>query len=232
VSLRLDSESDHCKVGFVTDADGAADRYPLRTSKARQTRLALITAALDLFSSQGYGATTVDAIARRAGVSRPTVFTSVPGGKPQLLKEARDLALAGDDEPIPVPQRPWFLHAMGQTDPAEVLRLQSANIRMLQERSAALEVSMHAAAASDGVIAELDRSANSQRRMGASFVIRRLHELDGLRSGLTQDEATDTYFALASPEVYLMLVRQCGWTADAYEQWLSAQLAWALLGLG
>lgn len=67
-----------------------------------------MTAATELFIERGYPAATIASIAERAGVARPTVFTSVPGGKPERLKLARDLAIAGDDEAVPVPERDWF----------------------------------------------------------------------------------------------------------------------------
>ena len=84
-----------------------------------------MTAAAELFVERGYAAATIAAIAGRAGVARPTVFPSVPGGKPELLKLARDLAIAGDDEPVPVPERGWFRSAMAQDDPAELLARQA-----------------------------------------------------------------------------------------------------------
>ena len=67
-------------------------RYPLRADRARRTHQALVTAARELFAEAGYAATTIEMLAARAGTGRATVFTSVPGGKTQLLKEARDQA--------------------------------------------------------------------------------------------------------------------------------------------
>jgi len=76
----------------------------LRAAHARATRRAIVDAAARLFTEQGYGATTVGAIAEAAGVSRKTVFTSV-GGKAQALKLAIDWAIVGDDEPVPLLER-------------------------------------------------------------------------------------------------------------------------------
>src|ERR1700694_4244832 len=73
----------------------------LRTGQAKTTRLALLEAAGRLFAEQGYVATSIEQIARAAGVSRATVFTSV-GGKPVLLKAAYDVALIGDDDAVPL----------------------------------------------------------------------------------------------------------------------------------
>ena len=50
---------------------------PVRADQARQTRKRIVDAGAALFAERGYGATTIDAIAEAAGVSRKTVFDSV-----------------------------------------------------------------------------------------------------------------------------------------------------------
>jgi AcrR family transcriptional regulator len=189
----------------------------------------LIAAATELFAERGYTGTTIEAIAQKAGVARPTVFTSMPGGKPQLLKEARDVAIAGDDEPVPIPQRTWYVQTLAQTDPVVLVRMQSRNNRRILKRVAALEIVIRAIAADPG-LAELAAEARRQRRFGAATITGRLHELGALRPGLTHEAAGDIYYALASPEVFLLLTRDQGWTMAAYEEWLADQLIYALLG--
>ncbi len=61
----------------------------------------MLKAARQLFIAQGYGATTVEQIAQRAGVSKPTVFTAV-GNKQTVLRTVRDTAIAGDGQPVPM----------------------------------------------------------------------------------------------------------------------------------
>jgi AcrR family transcriptional regulator len=167
-------------------------------------------------------------IAERAGVARPTVFTSVPGGKPELLKLARDHALAGDDEPVPVPERPWIRAAMAPDDPAEVLRRQAGNYRMLNDRAARLELELAAAARGDAQLAELSAQARTQRRAGTGFVVRRLVEL-GAVPPERADDAADTVYALSGPQVYALLVHDRGWSPDRYQDWLARRLLTALL---
>jgi AcrR family transcriptional regulator len=203
-----------------------AERFPLRTDRARRTHQALISAAAALFEQSGYAATTIDLIAQRAGVARATVFTSAPGGKPQLLKEARDQAIAGDDEPVPIPQRSWFLETMAQTDPRELLRRQAGNYRRILERAAPLERALATAAATDPAMADLHREASIQRHAGAEMVAIRLDELGALADLAT---AADTIYVLASPDVYLLLVQDREWTPESYEAWLTARLISALL---
>jgi AcrR family transcriptional regulator len=207
----------------------ATERFPRRAGKARQTRLALIAAAAELFAERGYTGTTIAAIAQKAGVARPTVFTSMPGGKPQLLKEARDIAIAGDDEPVPIPQRTWYVQTLAQTDPVVLLRMQSQNNRRILERVAALELVIRAIAA-DPALAELAADARRQRRFGAATITGRLDELGALRPGLSHQAAGDVYYAIASPEVFMLLTRDQGWSGTAYAEWLADQLIHALLG--
>ena len=205
------------------------ERFPRRADKARRTRLALIGAATELFVERGYAGTTIEAIAEKAGVARPTVFTAIPGGKPQLLKEARDIAIAGDDEPVPIPQRSWYVKTLAQTDPVLLLRMQSHNNRRILERVAALELVIRAIAA-DPALTELAAEARRQRRFGAASITGRLSELGALRPGLTHEAAGDIYYALASPEIFMLLTRDQGWTVTAYEEWVAGQLIHALLG--
>jgi AcrR family transcriptional regulator len=49
--------------------------------------------------SRGTPATTVEQIAARSGVSKPTVFASV-GSKRDVIKRLREEAMAGDEEPV------------------------------------------------------------------------------------------------------------------------------------
>jgi AcrR family transcriptional regulator len=181
-----------------------------------------------LFVERGYAATTVSAIAQRAGVGRATVFTSVAGGKPELLKLARDVALAGDDEPVPVPQRPRFRQAMSAPRATELLRLQARNYRMIHQRAAALERCLVTAAATTQELSDLLADARRQRAAGSRLVIDRLVEMGAVQPQL-RDVAADILYALASPDIYVLLTEDRNWTAAGYEQWLCRSLTDALL---
>ena len=61
--------------------------------KQAETRRAIVSAAARLFVAQGFGRTTIEAIAAEAGVGRNTVFSV--GGKLDLLKLALDWAVVG-----------------------------------------------------------------------------------------------------------------------------------------
>jgi AcrR family transcriptional regulator len=211
------------------NTESVAGRYPLREARARRTFAAVVAAAGELFAERSYPATTIADIAERAGVGRATVFTAVPGGKPDLLKLARDRALAGDDEDIPIPQRSWFREAMAQTHPVDLLRRQAGNYRQILHRAADIEAALEVGAQMAPELAELRRTATTQRRFGARLVADRLAELTPLREGLAAEAAADTITVLTSSSTYRLLIKDYGWSPDQYESWLAAQLVAALL---
>src|SRR6187402_3301883 len=83
-----------------------AYRSTVRTQQAAATRRAVLAAARELFTTTGYAGTTVSDVARLAGVSVDTVYTSV-GRKPQLLLAVHDMALGGGDDSVPARGRDY-----------------------------------------------------------------------------------------------------------------------------
>ena len=110
----------------------------LRDQQARATRRAIVNAAAELFITRGYGSTTVDDIAQAAGVSRKTVFTSV-GGKPAALKLAIDWAIVGDDEDVPLLERPHIRAGMTEPDARRVLSDFARSVIKISSRIAPMQ---------------------------------------------------------------------------------------------
>jgi AcrR family transcriptional regulator len=163
---------------------------PLRAQGARQTTDVILSAARELFVAQGYTRTTIDQIADRAGVSRPTVFASA-GSKRALLKQLRDLALAGDEEQVPVTQRSWYQEALTEPDPVRSIRLHARNMTRIFQRYADLDEVIHQAAGSDRELREFWSTSESQRRTGARTFIDALMTKGSLRQGLDRDARTE-----------------------------------------
>ena len=207
-----------------------AKRYTsqIRDEQARRTRRAIVTAAHDLFLAQGYAATTIDAVAEAARVSRRTVFNSV-GGKATLLKLALDWAIAGDDEPIPLADRPAVKAIQAEPDPRKALVLWAQMVTEIAARAAPISEVLTAAADADPDAAPLAVGADRDRMSGATAFTRYLASLDGLAPCLTQQHAADLCWAHMDPHLYRRLVIQRGWTTGDYAQWLSNSLAATLL---
>jgi AcrR family transcriptional regulator len=207
-----------------------ARRYvsEVRDEQTRRTRRAIVAAARDLFLAQGYAATTIDAIAQAAHVSRRTVFNAV-GGKVALLKLALDWAVAGDDEPVALEERPAVKAIQAERDPREALALWAGMVAGIAARVAPISEVLYAAADSDPEAAELLARGAEGRMYGATAFVSHLASLGGLAAGVSEQQAADLCWALMDGHLYHLLVTQRGWTTAGYAQWLSGSLAATLL---
>src|SRR5262245_8365336 len=190
-------------------------RSTLRDEQARTTRRRIVDAGRGLFIERGYGPTTIDAIAERAGVSRKTVFTSV-GSKAAVLKLAFDWALAGDDELVAIADRPEVRTMMEGRDPARLLAEWIAMNAAIAGRVAGLHHVLVVAADTDADAASLLDTLEQQRAEGAQRFVSRLYAIDGVRPPLDPDRAANIADLLIDPMPYRRLVEQRGWTPDEY----------------
>ena len=206
-------------------------RSPVRAEGARRTRQAVIAAASKLFVERGYAATSLADVAASAGVARPTVFAAF-GSKPALLSQVLDEALAGDDEPVPVAQRPWFRPVWEATSPAAVLDAYAKVCLLIAQRAARLFETVHRAADEAPDVAELWRTLQENRRAGARMVIEHAREMGGPAGKLSGEPAVDVLWLYNDPELYAALVLDRGWKEPAFLDWLSASMRSALLPPG
>lgn len=205
-------------------------RSTLRSAQARQTRRLIVSAASRLFIEEGFGATTVDAVAEAAGVSRKTVFTAV-GGKVELLKLAIEWAIAGDDDSIALAERPEIVALLQQTDPVALLRRWAGLLVAIDARVAPLLRALEIAAEVDATARSLYERLQGQRLQDARTVVNRLIELGALRGDLTSEEAADMAWLCGDSSLYDRLVRQRQWPIERFEHWLGRSLVHQLIGL-
>ncbi|MGZ5398251.1 MAG: TetR/AcrR family transcriptional regulator [Mycobacterium sp.] len=198
-------------------------RSDLRSAQALQTRRAIVTAASELFAAQGYGATTVDAVAAAAGVSRKTVFTAV-GGKLDLLKTALDWAVAGDDQQLALADRSDIRGLLDQTDP-EKLVIGWVNVLVnIDSRVGPMMRALEIAANVDAEAQDLLDDSQRRRLAGARTIVRRLVALGALKPGLNQNQAADIAWLASDPMLHDRLVRTRGWPRGRFEKWLAELL--------
>ncbi len=197
-------------------------RSDLRARQARETRRAVVAAATELFVARGYADTTLDAVAAAAGVSRRTVVNAV-GGKAALLALAWDFSLVGDDEPVPMADRPAVLAIRASADPDEVLRLWAAIAVDVEARAAPIGRVLEVAADGDADVAALLAKAASERLEGARAFARHLASIGGLGPGTTVERAADAFWALNDGTLYRRLVLERGWSAAELTDWLTRQ---------
>ena len=191
----------------------------LRAEQAAVTRRRIVDAALTLFASKGYAATTLREIATEAGVAVQTVY-AVFGSKASILRVLRE-GLRNDPAAAAS-----FGAALDEPDASEALGHFAHSIRLRWETGQAV-VAVHADAASaDPSIRDEVEAVLGARRSGIATLARSLARhhpaLDPVRTAAVID-------ALTLPEVYAELVRIHLWSTDAYEAWLATALRRSVL---
>ena len=202
---------------------------PLREAQARETRRRILDSARALFLEQGFPATTIAAVARRAQVSADTVY-SVFGSKANLLKEVLDVVIGGDDEDVPLLERDRPQAVRAEPDQRCQLGMFAADITTQLERVRPLDDILRSAAAVDPAAAELRADLQlRQRRAAMRTVVAWVGAHGPLREGLTDEEAAAVVWTLTSPEVHAMLRDTWGWSRERFERWLRETLVAGLL---
>jgi AcrR family transcriptional regulator len=201
---------------------------PLRAAQAQATRRAIVAAAARLFVELGYGATTVDAIAEAAGVSRKTIFTSV-GGKAAALKLALDWAVVGDDEPVALMDRPEVKAQQQEPDARKILAMYAGMNVEIAKRVGELQHVLEAAAGADEDLRALAETLAGQRRFGMGRLAEQLHARDALRPGMSVDDAADVLWLMSSSHNYRWCVTVRGWSPEHYAHWLGDALVSLLI---
>ncbi len=201
--------------------------WPLRSAKARATRAAIIAAAGRLFIEQGYLAPSVQLIADTARVSRATVFNSV-GGKAALLRAAYDLATVGDDEPVPLPQRPEALAIRAEPDPSRAIEMYAALAANVSSRLAGIYEAFRSAAGVDSEVRAMWEQIQAERLGGARGFV---HIIASKATGLNcpPADAGDLIWVLIDTSLYHRLVIERDWSKQRFQTWLADAMKAQLL---
>lgn len=184
---------------------------PLRARQAAETRQAIVEAAVRLFGERGWAATTLPMIAAEAGTAVDTIYSAF-GSKTNLLMEAINLAIAGDDEPTAMVDRPE-LTQFAEGTRLERLRTGVRYTMGVYERSLPILRTLQEAAASDEAARARLRKYDNDRRdvmvVGLGFILGRP----------APDDFVDAVWALVSPEVLTMLTEKRAWSVEHTEAW-------------
>lgn len=199
-----------------------------RAEQAAATRAAVLDAARGLFAEQGYAATSVAAIAARAGVAVDTVYATV-GRKPVLMRELMETAISGTGQAVPAEERDYVRRLRAAPSAREKIEIYAAAVAEIGVRMAPIHSALAEAALTDadcaGLRAEIDdRRAANMRRFAAE-----LRATGRLRPDLSDDEVADIVWSMNAAEYRALLVGRRGWSAERFGAWLADCWTRALL---
>jgi AcrR family transcriptional regulator len=199
-----------------------------RLQQAELRRRAILEAAERLFVQNGYSPTSMESIASEAGVSLKTVYLAFET-KSGLLRALWNLRLRGDEEPVPIGERPWYKAVLAEPDPETKLRTYARAANAVRRRIGPVLRVIRDAAPVDAEINRLWERMQSEFYENQKVIIRSLHRAKALTPGLGVAGATDVMWTLNHPAVFLLLVYERGWTMKRYVEWLADALCHQLL---
>jgi AcrR family transcriptional regulator len=155
-------------------------------------------------------------VAAEAGVATETVYAYF-SSKRGLFQAVVDIAVVGDNLPVPVAERPEFA-AAGRGTHRDRTAAAARLLTAVHGRTAPFAKVIREAAASDQEIADELRSTRERQR----------RDVAACAELIMGREATETerdgLWALTSPEIYILLVEESGWAPDQYEAWMAQTL--------
>jgi len=201
-----------------------------RREQARARRLAVVLAARDLFQRNGFRPTTLAAVAERAGVSVESVYKGF-GTKAALAKAVFDLAVAGDDEPVPVAQRPAMGAIHSEPDVRRKIGLFIDGLAERQARSADVQILIRDGRHVDDALGPVWSALEEEGLVGMTALGRHLLDTGQLREDIELDEVRDVLWNYLAIDTYERLVLRRGWSLERYTAWLARAVTSALCGV-
>lgn len=197
-------------------------RSELRQRQAAETRLRVVGAAVELFSRQGYQATTFAQLANEAGVSVETVQRHGP--KSALLRAALELASFGVEGETDV-----FATDLGKAmlrvgDTAELAALIGHAMLSINAPSAGLWAAVASAAQGDDELRGYYADLLAELRRQVEHAFRVFGGRGWLRDDVPFDDLVEAFCVVTSVETYARFVRLDGKPEDAYTAFVARTL--------
>lgn len=195
-------------------------KQSLRERRRADTEARLVEAATALFVRDGYPATTLTAVAARAGLAARTVYVHF-ATKSDLLQRCIGVAIGGDSVPMPFAERDWMQAAVTAPTRHERIRRMARITAGLMERAGPLlRVAQQAEATEPSIAAAAQAGREDTRRIVGEFW--RSMAADGLLPpDCDIDWLADTATVLAHADTYLLLTKTMAWDIATFESWLT-----------
>jgi TetR/AcrR family transcriptional regulator, regulator of autoinduction and epiphytic fitness len=188
----------------------------LREDQTQLTRQRILDAARRLLVSGGYTQTTMQELARDAGVAYQTVYSQF-GNKAQLAHELIAHGFPHVSEVV------MLLEQISEdAEPETWLGTVATFARRLHEPCADLHRFMRQSG--DPELIGRYREVQTSRLRRFTRLGHLLERSGRLRHGLKGAEAIDVMWTMTSPETYEELVLDRRWTPQRYEEWLAGAL--------
>lgn len=178
----------------------------------------------------GYRRTTMALLATEASVHVDTIYALV-GRKPDIARELVEQALSGTDIAIRAQDREYVAAIRAEPDPIRKIAIYAAATAAMMARLAPMFLVLRDAGATDEAAASVWQNFSDRRAANMRDFIADLADSGGpLRAPYGHEMAADAVWATNSPDLYVLLTNERGWTTAQYEGWLADTWTRTLLG--
>ena len=184
--------------------------------QAAQTRAVVLDAAARLFGELGWADTSMRHVAKAAGVSMETVYAGF-GSKGDLLAAVMDVAVVGDDLPIPLARRDFALVLGTGTRDERVAKAAGMSVA-ISSRTCELVQALTQGSATDASLARRLAELDARRRAEIADYF------EQVASRAPTVLELDEVWLLTSAEVFHLLVHRSGWMPEQHKHWLANRL--------
>lgn len=185
-----------------------------RKDRAAATRRRMMSAACHVFSTRGYAATTMDAVATEADVAVQTLYFTFHT-KAQLLQAAYEYAVLGPEQTPPHLSQWWREVESADDVRTAVQRLVDGTLPIL-ERAAPLVWTIR----SDEDARATYEHNETLRRAGNEILVQRLVQKHSLRPGLSMAHACDILLAFTGPHQHELFIKEFHWPKEEFRDWV------------
>ena len=134
--------------------------------------------------------------------------------------ELIEQAISGVDHAVVAEDRGHVVAMRAEPDPAKKLVIYAHAIRETQERLAPLLLALRDASPTEPEAEQIWKEISDRRAANMRGLAADLRTREDFGRVLSVDEAADVVWATNSPELFVMLTRERGWSPNRYEQWL------------
>jgi AcrR family transcriptional regulator len=182
----------------------------------------VIAVAEKILVDRGFADMTFEAVARESAVAVPTIYSYFKS-KVALVAAVLEHACFGEK------YREALQITLDASDPRDRLRNASKIAASVYEPNERLFKMLSAGDALAPEIAEFNKELEQHRYEAQNLVIQQLADQNYLRTDLDVEKARDIMWMFTGRDIYHMLVKQRGWSVQAYQSWLADTLTASLV---
>jgi hypothetical protein len=160
-------------------------------------------------------------------VSSESIYKTF-GTKAALAKAVFDLELAGDDEPVPIAERPAIQAIRDEPDVRRKITMFAEGLAQRHARSAAVQILIRDGRHVDDSLTPVWAALQREGLTGMTALGRHLLDTGQLRAGLTIEQVRDILWNYLAIDAYERLVLTQGWSQQRYSNWLAHTMVSAL----